>query len=1272
MEINNKYIKDNWEKIYLDMQSIYDSPEKDFTPDEKDQVEKVRSIIEQYKPKDYDRQLINTYSKDPQWQQVVNANPEKLFKILYDVDKNNELGINDKKIVRSLLTATQLKLMDKNINPQDLIEVKSKPIKALETIGNAFMIPVNLTTGAISLAMGGKGTKIWGGKGWDDFIHEVQYKDPEVKTITEKVVYNEPLTEYEQKKYNNLKLQKKIGGTVGNIILDPTLVFSTPLKGVNLVSKGLTGAKTFKMAKIASNTDGLKYIDETIKGIGKYVTETAGKKLTPNQLKFFENIRNAKTGNIVKIRNAPNVLRQAGLEETADYVAKTISGMDDYIKTINKSKDFFNQPTIKAVEAMNPMPKLKGYVDKSFIGQGISNLREKSMLGLNKVFKPPLLDGKNTENVLTYEGDIYATKLMKSAKEMAKISGMEVDDVLKKIVYYNEPIDPVKKKEIADGIIKNIKFNTKKESDDFVKALDKSSKDFNDAMDSLIIKENIFEVPTIPLRFNEQQAIKWQELGDKFRKIQNENAYSTKLDDVQKEMKDMLNFNRKDIKITQKKAQSLLNKNEKIQITKADPFGYYTKPYTKPLTQSQEKVVEQLSEAGRMPIELKTVDGKDIIDPDAINYMLHMMTPEFRNFIKARNPNSISDLFDVDALDRLKVLTQKIPINHASTKKRLIYLGIQDANNISREGKLVTGFTGDIFQENPLVLLKTRYNRGAFGIRNSKIESGLRKLADTAPEYFKKKGDIIPKFYAPVSLKGEEFYVPNELSLEIKRLKDFTKSKAFTNNFLAGYDYITSLIKGNLTVGQFPFRASFFTRNLIGNIFNSMLSGIDTKNLYTGYRAAGEIMQANHKRIKDGVDAVIKGTVTTNAGKIYSYEDLFKSAWDNGIFGKGLVAETIQDIMNSQKYSSSEKMKQAGNLINNLFVNVKLGGRINQVLEDWSRLGLYIGRLKEGDTPLNAGIAVKKYLFDYQDLTEFERDVVKRIVPFYNWIKNNLVLQITNVFSPTTRGIMKGVDTWNENVDPEKIVDKRIQTEYNKNKPQLKLWKDEGRQQETALNLQGLVPTYDILSVLSPEGIQETASSINPVIDLATKFGANWDIKKGERYSKSKFDKKSTLGLQLPKFASDLISLTPLRYLDDYNPGNIFGDDTKLSYSGNINTDIQKTGAEKAWMATLGSPLKYDATTAKVIADRDINYKMITELSSLRSKIQILDKRYSGKEFPVNDMKEIAERMKYVIGVIKEGYNTGVLDPDDIKLNNTLKSTVKEWAKFNKNSMEFK
>lgn len=72
------------------------------------------------------------------------------------------------------------------------------------------------------------------------------------------------------------------------------------------------------------------------------------------------------------------------------------------------------------------------------------------------------------------------------------------------------------------------------------------------------------------------------------------------------------------------------------------------------------------------------------------------------------------------------------------------------------------------------------------------------------------------------------------------------------------------------------------------------------------------------------------------------------------------------------------------------FVPVERGQVLGGTVEDFNRLNHYIGRRLNGSPVADSSLAVKKYHFDYSDLTEFEKSVMKRIFPWYSFSRKNL------------------------------------------------------------------------------------------------------------------------------------------------------------------------------------------------------------------------------------------------------------------------------------------
>ena len=68
-----------------------------------------------------------------------------------------------------------------------------------------------------------------------------------------------------------------------------------------------------------------------------------------------------------------------------------------------------------------------------------------------------------------------------------------------------------------------------------------------------------------------------------------------------------------------------------------------------------------------------------------------------------------------------------------------------------------------------------------------------------------------------------------------------------------------------------------------------------------------------------------------------------------------------------------------------------------RITEQNARGALFIQSMMDGMTGEEAANNVKKYLFDYSELTDFEKNVMRNIIPFYTWMRKNLPLQMESL-----------------------------------------------------------------------------------------------------------------------------------------------------------------------------------------------------------------------------------------------------------------------------------
>lgn len=129
----------------------------------------------------------------------------------------------------------------------------------------------------------------------------------------------------------------------------------------------------------------------------------------------------------------------------------------------------------------------------------------------------------------------------------------------------------------------------------------------------------------------------------------------------------------------------------------------------------------------------------------------------------------------------------------------------------------------------------------------------------------------------------------------------------------------------------------------------------------------------NPVRYIDAIN-ILKGKKFIPKGLRYSSDEILQMARDYGLIGTEMIsAEFRRDIAR------------------NAYTDIM--ARATRFVDDSARLAGFIDQLAKGLSPEQAAIQVKKYLFDYFELTPFERKWMKRFIPFYTWTRKNLPLQ---------------------------------------------------------------------------------------------------------------------------------------------------------------------------------------------------------------------------------------------------------------------------------------
>lgn len=237
------------------------------------------------------------------------------------------------------------------------------------------------------------------------------------------------------------------------------------------------------------------------------------------------------------------------------------------------------------------------------------------------------------------------------------------------------------------------------------------------------------------------------------------------------------------------------------------------------------------------------------------------------------------------------------------------------------------------------------------------------------------------------------------------------------SRFLTMYDKFLHLMKLNQTTVM----PSFHARNKVSNMFLNWLElgrdAIDPRMQKATWQAV---------RLHDDPEALkaLKPIVFEKDGvlQVMHWDEAYDLALkhnviDEGFFAKdiGAGAATKGIIPVNPKFDPTDSEN---------FVPYKVGANIGSQIENSDRLLHFVSQLKRGLDPESAAESSRKYLFDYSDLTEFEKSVMKRIFPYYTWMRKNGRLQLSELIDKPGRyrdvaKVQRGID--NSNNQDEKV-----------------------------------------------------------------------------------------------------------------------------------------------------------------------------------------------------------------------------------------------------------
>lgn len=264
--------------------------------------------------------------------------------------------------------------------------------------------------------------------------------------------------------------------------------------------------------------------------------------------------------------------------------------------------------------------------------------------------------------------------------------------------------------------------------------------------------------------------------------------------------------------------------------------------------------------------------------------------------------------------------------------------------------------------------------------------------------------------YRPVVQLGDDYIFAPEIANQIDKLMELMEPTGL--RLMEEYQKgILQLWKRAVTV----YNPGFHMRNTAGDVFVSWLDGVKGYHGVQSHKMALKVVKAYHNFSDEMLNAALKQTT----GVYQAYENLGKSGMIRApkttevLFkrkGKDFtigdvwalyIHEGLRSTWTNTQFLQNFRPSVAGQKAST--ANRAVMG-VSETREDWFRLAHFIDLLRRSSDPnlmrasADAASRVRKYHFDYNDFTQFEKMYMARVFPFYKWTRKAFPLMIQSLF----------------------------------------------------------------------------------------------------------------------------------------------------------------------------------------------------------------------------------------------------------------------------------
>lgn len=244
-----------------------------------------------------------------------------------------------------------------------------------------------------------------------------------------------------------------------------------------------------------------------------------------------------------------------------------------------------------------------------------------------------------------------------------------------------------------------------------------------------------------------------------------------------------------------------------------------------------------------------------------------------------------------------------------------------------------------------------------------------------------------PQDYVKIKAgSGGDWYAPAPIAKDLEAMQALVVNDDALKSYGEFLDRWQKAWKANATL-PIVGGVSFFSRNAQTNLLLNYIAGYKSPRLY----AEATKIQRAVGRVKKGTGKVDEASLRA-AGLDERQAKIVLDAVDEGVLNTGFFDTDLASLGSSKALREGGRRTPLEALADNRIT--RPGKKINSAVENNARLAHFIGALEATGSVQDAALSVKKYLFDYGDLTPFERTVFKRTIGFYTFMRKNTALMV--------------------------------------------------------------------------------------------------------------------------------------------------------------------------------------------------------------------------------------------------------------------------------------